>query len=120
MYRHDISLSIISNRGAQFTSIFWRSFKERLGTKVKLSTAFHPQIDFQAECSVQTLADMLRVVLLISREIGIRIFLWWSLLTAIVFIHPYTWLLMKTGIVGGVGLLLNGLKWVSLHFWVPF
>ena len=29
---HGILLSIISDRGAQFTSRFWRSFKEGLGT----------------------------------------------------------------------------------------
>ena len=39
---HGIPLSIISDRGAQFTSHFWKSFPRGLGTKVKLSTAFHP------------------------------------------------------------------------------
>ena len=58
--RHGISLSIISDRGVQFTSRFWRSFQEGLGTKVKLSTAFHPQTDCQAEHTIRTLEDMLR------------------------------------------------------------
>ena len=40
---HWISLSIIYDRGAQFTSHFWRSFQKRLGTQVKLNTVFHPQ-----------------------------------------------------------------------------
>ncbi|WMV45520.1 hypothetical protein MTR67_038905, partial [Solanum verrucosum] len=40
---HGAPLSIISDRGAQFTSHFWRSFQSGLGTQVKLSTAFHPQ-----------------------------------------------------------------------------
>ncbi|WMV37963.1 hypothetical protein MTR67_031348 [Solanum verrucosum] len=31
-----------------------------LGTQVKLSTAFHPQMDSQAERTIQTLVDMLR------------------------------------------------------------
>ncbi|WMV46414.1 hypothetical protein MTR67_039799 [Solanum verrucosum] len=53
-------LSIISNRGAQFTSHFWRSFQIGLGTQMKLSTAFHPQTDGQAERTIQTLEDMLR------------------------------------------------------------
>ena len=42
---HGIPLSIISGRGAQFTSHFWRSFQKGLGTQVKLSTVFHPQMD---------------------------------------------------------------------------
>lgn len=34
--------------------------KKGLGTQVKLSTTFHPQIDDQAELTIQTLKDMLR------------------------------------------------------------
>ena len=41
--RHGIPLSIISDRGAQFTSRFWRSSQKGLGTKVKLSTIQHPK-----------------------------------------------------------------------------
>ena len=40
---HGISLSIISDRGAQLTSMFWRSFQEGSATKVKLSTTFIPK-----------------------------------------------------------------------------
>ena len=58
--RHGISLSIISDRRAQFTSRFWRSFQKGLGTKVKLSTTFHAQTDGQVERTIQTLEDMLR------------------------------------------------------------
>ncbi|XP_071694728.1 uncharacterized protein [Rutidosis leptorrhynchoides] len=32
-----------------------------MGTQVKLSTAFHPQMDGQSERTIQTLEDMLRV-----------------------------------------------------------
>ena len=48
-FNHGIPLSIILNRVAQFTLRFWRSFKKGLGTMVKLSTAFHPHMDGQAE-----------------------------------------------------------------------
>ena len=58
---HGIPLSIISDRGAQFTSHFWRSFQKILGMQVKLSTAFHPQTDGQEEHTIQTLEDMFRV-----------------------------------------------------------
>ena len=57
---YGICLSIISDRGAQFTSHFWRLFKKSLGTQVKLRTAFHPQTDGQAERTIQTLEDMWR------------------------------------------------------------
>ena len=38
---HGIQLSIILYKGAQFTSRFWRSIQERLGTKVMLNNTFH-------------------------------------------------------------------------------
>ena len=57
---HGIPLSIISDRGAHFTSHFWRSFKKNIGSQVKLSTSFHPQTDGQAEGTIQTLEDMYR------------------------------------------------------------
>ena len=37
---YGIPLSIILDMGAQFTSDFWRYFQKRLGTQVKLSSAF--------------------------------------------------------------------------------
>ena len=52
---HGVPLSIISDRGTQFTSHFWKSFQKGLGTKLKLGTAFHPQTDGQAERTIQTL-----------------------------------------------------------------
>ena len=57
---HGVSLSIISDRGPQFTSHFWKSFQKGLGTQVNLSTTFHPQTDGQAERTIHTLEDMLR------------------------------------------------------------
>ena len=54
-----IPLSIISDRGSQFTSHFRKSFQNSLGTQVKLSNAFHPQTDSQAERTIQTLEYML-------------------------------------------------------------
>ena len=40
---HGVPLSIISDRGTQFTSMFWRTLHAELGTRLDLSTAFHPQ-----------------------------------------------------------------------------
>ncbi|WMV08050.1 hypothetical protein MTR67_001435 [Solanum verrucosum] len=42
---HGVPVSIISDRGPHFTSIFWRTFQDELGTRVDLSTTFHPQTD---------------------------------------------------------------------------
>ena len=57
---YGVPLSIISDRGPQFTSDFWKSFQKGLGTQVNLSTAFHPQTNGQEERTVQTLVDTLR------------------------------------------------------------
>jgi len=59
---HGVPISIISDRGAQFTAQFWKSFQKGLGSKVNLSTAFHPQTDGQVERTIQTLEDMLRAL----------------------------------------------------------
>ncbi|XP_073222466.1 uncharacterized protein [Cicer arietinum] len=45
---HGVPVSIISDRGAQFTAQFWKSFQTSLGTRLKLSTTFHPQTDDQS------------------------------------------------------------------------
>ena len=64
---HRIPLSIISDREDQFTSHLWRSFNKSIGTQVKLSTAFHPQTDGEAERIIQTLEDMLRACVIYFR-----------------------------------------------------
>nr|GFA33098.1 reverse transcriptase domain-containing protein [Tanacetum cinerariifolium] len=57
--RHGV-LILISNRDSRFTSRFWQSMQEALGTQIDMSTAYHPQTDGQSERSIQTLKDMLR------------------------------------------------------------
>ena len=57
---HGCSRSIISDRDPRFTSHFWESFQEAMGTKLRFSTAHHPQTDGQSERTIQTLEDMLR------------------------------------------------------------
>ncbi|GJT59597.1 putative reverse transcriptase domain-containing protein [Tanacetum coccineum] len=58
--RHGIPLSIICDRDPRFTSNFWRSLQNALGTSLDMSTTYHPQIDGQSERTIQTLEDMLR------------------------------------------------------------
>ncbi|MGI4568735.1 integrase catalytic domain-containing protein, partial [Klebsiella pneumoniae] len=57
---HGTPVSIISDRDPRFISRFWATFQKALGTKLSLSTAFHPQTDGQSERTIQTLEDMLR------------------------------------------------------------
>ncbi|WMV19510.1 hypothetical protein MTR67_012895 [Solanum verrucosum] len=57
-----------SDRGAQFTAQFWKSFQKGLGSKVNLSTTFHPKTDGQAERTIQTLKDMLRACVMDFKE----------------------------------------------------
>ncbi|KAD4888554.1 hypothetical protein E3N88_20627 [Mikania micrantha] len=62
--RHGVPVTIISDRDTRFTSRFWRNFQEELGTKLLLSTAYHPQTDGQSERTIQTLEDMLRACII--------------------------------------------------------
>ena len=57
---HGVPKSMVSDRGTQFTSHFWRQLHESLGTRLEFSTAFHPQTDGQTEIVNQILEDMLR------------------------------------------------------------
>nr|GFB83276.1 retrotransposon-related protein [Tanacetum cinerariifolium] len=57
---HGTPSAIVSNRDPRFASHFWKGLKKAWGTRLKFSTAFHPQIDGQSECTIQTLEDMLR------------------------------------------------------------
>ncbi|GJW74310.1 putative nucleotidyltransferase, ribonuclease H [Tanacetum coccineum] len=57
---HGIPTSIVSDRDPKFTSRFWKGLQKAWGTRLKFSTAFHPQTDGQSERTIQTLEDMLR------------------------------------------------------------
>ena len=57
---HGVPASIVSDRNARFTSRFWQSFQEAMGTELQMSSAYHPQTDGQSERTIQTLEDMLR------------------------------------------------------------
>ncbi|CAN4123745.1 unnamed protein product [Withania somnifera] len=50
---HGVPISIISDRGTQFTSKFWRAVRRDLGTEVHLSTAFHPRTDGRSERTIR-------------------------------------------------------------------
>ena len=57
---HGVPISIVSNRDPRFTAHFWKSFQKAMGTRLTMSTAFHPQTDSQFVRTIQVLEDMLR------------------------------------------------------------
>jgi transposase InsO family protein len=57
---HGVPKKIMSDRGTQFTSHFWRIVHKALGTQLNFSTTYHPQTDGQTERINQILEDMLR------------------------------------------------------------
>eukprot|EP00253_Pinus_taeda_P035101 PITA_35101 len=57
---HGMPKTIISDRDVKFTSVFWRTLFEGLGTELNFSTAYHPQTDGQTERVNQVVEDMLR------------------------------------------------------------
>nr|GEX21816.1 putative reverse transcriptase domain-containing protein [Tanacetum cinerariifolium] len=59
--RHGIPVSIISDRDSRFASNFWRSLHNALGTRLDMSTTYHPETDGQSKRTIQTIEDMLRV-----------------------------------------------------------
>nr|GFB18618.1 Gag protease polyprotein [Tanacetum cinerariifolium] len=57
---HGTPSAIVSDRDPHFASRFWKGLQKAWGTRLKFSTAFHPQTDGQSERTIQTLEDMLR------------------------------------------------------------
>jgi Reverse transcriptase (RNA-dependent DNA polymerase)/RNase H-like domain found in reverse transcriptase/Integrase zinc binding domain/Chromo (CHRromatin Organisation MOdifier) domain/gag-polyprotein putative aspartyl protease len=58
---HGIPKTIISDRDKLFTSNYWTTLMALIGTKRKLSTAYHPQTDGQTERTNQTMETYLRI-----------------------------------------------------------
>nr|GEY12806.1 DNA/RNA polymerases superfamily protein [Tanacetum cinerariifolium] len=56
---HGTPSAIVSDRDPCFTSRFWKGLQKAWGTRLKFSTAFHPQTDGQSKRTIQTLKDML-------------------------------------------------------------
>ncbi|MBW0498857.1 hypothetical protein O181_038572 [Austropuccinia psidii MF-1] len=53
--------NIISDRDPKFTSALWTNLHNMFGTKLSLSTAYHPQADGLEEKMVPALEDMIRI-----------------------------------------------------------
>ena len=57
---HGMQKSIILDRDPKFTNRFWRALWKKLGTELKISTAFRPQTDGQTERVNLVLQEYLR------------------------------------------------------------
>ncbi|KAG1935783.1 retrotransposable element [Pimephales promelas] len=57
---HGLPTDVVSDRGPQFVSKFWREFCRLLGATVSLSSGFHPQSNGQTERANQDLERTLR------------------------------------------------------------
>lgn len=54
----------MSTRDPRFKSRFMESLQKELGTKLGLSSSYHPQIDGQLERTIHSLEDLLRACVL--------------------------------------------------------
>ena len=61
---HGVPVTIVSDKGSQFTSNIWKILHRAMGTKLTFSTTFYPQTDGQSERTIQILMDMLRACVL--------------------------------------------------------
>ncbi|GJP52379.1 hypothetical protein CLOM_g11500, partial [Closterium sp. NIES-68] len=57
--QHGIPTTLISDRDPKFTSIFWKELMSLLGTKLAMSSAYHPQTDGQTERLNQIVEQLL-------------------------------------------------------------
>lgn len=61
IYRlHGLQSSIVSDRDPKFTGNFWKALHLKLGTKLRMSTAAHPETDGISENRVKTVSAALR------------------------------------------------------------
>jgi hypothetical protein len=62
MHLHGMPSSIVSDRDSKFTSKFWQELHRLVGTKLRMSTAFHPETDGTSQRVIRSIAQILHSV----------------------------------------------------------
>ena len=65
---HGVPELIVLDRDTKFTSTFWHEMHRLMGTKLLMSTAFHPQMDGTTEWANRSIGQILTMI--INDEIG--------------------------------------------------
>jgi transposase InsO family protein len=60
---HGLPDILVSDRGSQWLSEFWRTLFKHCGTNLRFSTAYHPETDGLSERTIRTVIDTLRCCL---------------------------------------------------------
>ena len=61
---HGVPSSIVLDRDPRFTSRFWQTLQSALGSKLTMSSGYHPQTDGQSKRTIQSLEDLFRTCIL--------------------------------------------------------
>ena len=59
---HGLPQSIVSDQDSKFTSQLWHKTHKLLGTKLLMSTSFHPQMDGTSERAICSIAQILHAL----------------------------------------------------------
>jgi len=55
---HGVPSSIVSDRDPRFTFRFWQTLQDATGSRLAMSSTYHPQTDGQSERTIQSFADV--------------------------------------------------------------
>jgi hypothetical protein len=87
---HGIPTSIVSDRDPVFTSAFWQALFRATGSKLHMSSAFHPQSDGQTEAVNKTIGMYLRCMTGDRPRNWITWLPWAEFVFCLQFIFPYS------------------------------
>ena len=67
VHLHRLPDSIVSDRDSKFMSMFWHETHQILGTKLLMSTSFHPQTDGASERVNRSVGHILQTLILLNQ-----------------------------------------------------